>query len=274
MDGLQSAAAERDAALARLHRLLLHAARREAGRRNGWLRFSDPDLDDLARQAAAEALTAITAQLDGFRGQSRFRTWACKFAMFGVSAVAGRRFWQARAMSLDQDNWDRVPSGLQPHERSERNELLSALRRAVDEDLSGEQRTVFTAVTLHGVPAAALATGLGSSRNAIYKALFEARRLLRARLGANGKDLARLPGAPVTGPPWLDDLLGADPGDAGCDLAFHILDRYAEAELSGTGPESRFPGVAAHLLRCQACHQDYQGLQAAITGLPRSAIAR
>ena len=53
--------------------------------------------------------------------------------------------------------------------------MLSALRRAVDEDLSGEQRTVFTAVTLHGVPAAALAAALGSNRNAIYKALFEAR---------------------------------------------------------------------------------------------------
>ena len=72
---------------------------------------------------------------------------------------------------------------------------------------------------------------------------------------------------PGSGPPWLDDLLAADPGDAGCDLAFHVLDRYAEAELNGTGPESRFPGVAAHLRRCEACHQDYQGLLAAVEGL-------
>ena len=82
-------------------------------------------------------------------------------------------------MSLDQEDWDRLSSGLQPDERAERNELLSALRRAVDEDLSGEQRTVFTAVTLHGVPGTALATALRSNRNAIYKALFEARRILR-----------------------------------------------------------------------------------------------
>ena len=187
--------------------------------------------------------------------------------MSGVSAAAGRRFWQTRTMSLDQEDWDRLSSGLQPDERAERNELLPALRRAVDEDLSGEQRTVFTAVTLHGVPAAALATALGSNRNAIYKALFEARRILRARLAATGRDLAHRPGAPWTGPPWLDDLLAADPGDAGCDLAFHVLDRYAEAELNGTGPESRFPGVAAHLRRCEACHQDYQGLLAAVEGL-------
>ena len=48
---------------------------------------------------------------------------------------------------------------------------------------------------------------------------------------------------------------------------FHVLDRYAEAELSGTGRESRFPGVAAHVRRCVACHQDYQGLLAAVEGL-------
>ena len=128
MDGLRSAAAGRDAVLARLHGLLLHAARQEAGRRNRWLRLNGPDRDDLARQAAADALTAITAQLDGFRGQSMFRTWASKFAMSGVSATAGRRFWQTRTMSRDQEDWDRLCSGLQPDERAERNELLSALR--------------------------------------------------------------------------------------------------------------------------------------------------
>jgi RNA polymerase sigma-70 factor, ECF subfamily len=252
VDGLRPAAAERDAVLARLHGLLLRVARQEAGRRNGWLRLSGPDSDDLARQAASDALTAVTVQLHGFHGQSTFSSWASKFAVFGVAAAAGRQFWQTRTLPLDQEDWDRLPFGRQPHDRAERNELVPALRRAVDEDLSGEQRTVFTAVTLHRVPAAALAAALGSDRNAIYKALFEARRILRARLAATGKDLAHLPGAPWAGPPWLDDLLAADPGDAGCDVAFHVLDRYAEAELNGTSPESRFPGSgrAPALLRC------------------------
>jgi hypothetical protein len=171
-------------------------------------------------------------------------------------------------MPLEQGDWDRLPSSLMGHERAQRNELFSVLRQAIDEDLSGGQRTVFTAVTLHGVPAAALAAMLGSDRDAIYKALFEARRILRARLAATyGRDRAHLPGAPWTGPPRLDDLLAADPGDAGCEVAFHVLDRYAEAGLTGTGPESRFPGVAAHLRRCEACHQDYQGLLAAVARL-------
>jgi len=125
MGGLQSPAAERGAVLARLHGLLLHVARHEAGRRNGWLRLSGPDRDDLARQAAADALEAITAQLDGFCGESMFRTWASKFAVFGVSATAGRRFWQTRTLSLDQEDWYRLPCSLQPPERAERNEIAS-----------------------------------------------------------------------------------------------------------------------------------------------------
>ena len=88
VDGLHSPGPERDAVLARLQGLLLHVARHEAGRRNGSLRLSGPDCDDLARQAAADALEAITAQLDGFRGQSRFSSWASRFVMFGVSAAA------------------------------------------------------------------------------------------------------------------------------------------------------------------------------------------
>ena len=133
--------------------------------------------------------------------------------MCGVSATAGRRFWQTRTLSLDQEDWDRLCSGLQPAERAERNELFPALRRAVDEDLSGEQRTVFTAARSTACRRAAAA--LGSNRNAIYKALFEARRILRARLAAIGRDLAYRPGTLRTGGPWLDELLAADPGIRG-----------------------------------------------------------
>ena len=39
---------------------------------------------------------------------------------------------------------------------------------------------------LNGVPMDALVTELGSTRNAIYKTMFDARRKLRAALAANG----------------------------------------------------------------------------------------
>ena len=129
-------------------------------------------------------------------------------------------------------------------------------RQAIEQDLTVKQRSVFTAVVFGDLPPEAFATGLGSGRNAIYQALFEARRKLSARL-ASGAD-----GAAGTGARWLDAMLAADPGDTGCDLAFQALDRYAEAGLAGTRPERRLPGVAVHLASCAPCHQDYQGLLA------------
>ena len=76
----------REAALARLHEMLVRIARGEVGRRAPRLRLTGPELDDLADQAAADALIAITGKLGQFRGESRFTTWAYKFVIFEVSA--------------------------------------------------------------------------------------------------------------------------------------------------------------------------------------------
>jgi RNA polymerase sigma-70 factor, ECF subfamily len=178
---------ERDDALARLHKLLVRVARSEA-RRRGSLDIAGPELDDLVHQAAADALVAITAKIGQFRGESRFTTWACKFAIFEVATKIGRHFWRHATMPMDAEDWDRLPDrfGLEPDRVSEWRDLIAALHRAVDTVLSDRQRRVFVAVVLNGVPLDVVAAGLGSNRNAIYKTLFDARRKLRAALAANG----------------------------------------------------------------------------------------
>ncbi len=122
------------------------------------------------------------------RDESRFTTWACKFAIFEVSAKIGRHFWRHPAVPLDAEDWDRLPDrfGLDPAQEAEWRDLLAALRRAVDDKLTPRQREVFVAIVLNGVPLDALVLELGSSRNAIYKVLFDARRKLRSALVANG----------------------------------------------------------------------------------------
>lgn len=188
VEGLRSEGREREAALARLHGLLLRAARHEVHRRSGSLSLRGPELDDVANQAADDALVAITEKIDGFRGQGRFTTWAYKFVMLEVSTKIARHFWRTTTVPMDQEQWDRLPDrlGIQPHEQVAWRDLLAALRRAVDEELTDHQRSVFVAITLNGVPVDAVALELGSNRNAIYKALFDARRKLRASLAANG----------------------------------------------------------------------------------------
>ena len=84
----------REEALAQLHGLLVRIAQKEVARRGPRLQLTGPELDDLAYQAAADALVAITSKLGQFRGESRFTTWAYKFVMFEVSAKIGRHFWR------------------------------------------------------------------------------------------------------------------------------------------------------------------------------------
>jgi RNA polymerase sigma-70 factor, ECF subfamily len=168
--------------------MLVRIARGEAARRGPRLAITGPELDDLAYQAAADALVAITGKLEQFRGESRFTTWAYKFVIFEVSAKIGRHFWRHPVVPLDAEDWDRVPArfGMDPAHQAEWGDLFAALRRAVDTELTARQREIFVAIVLNDVPLDTLVIHLGSSRNALYKMLFDARRKLRAALAANG----------------------------------------------------------------------------------------
>lgn len=188
IEALRARGPAREIALGDLHARLLRIARAELHRRNISSRIAGAELDDLAHQAASDALLAIDAKLDGFRGESQFTTWAYKFVVFDVSNKVGRHFSRHPTVVFDSEDWERLPDrfGLDPADRAEWGEMLSALRRSVDEDLSARQRRVFVAIVLNGVPLDALVAELNTNRNAIYKVMFDARRKLRAALVANG----------------------------------------------------------------------------------------
>jgi RNA polymerase sigma-70 factor, ECF subfamily len=179
---------QREAALARLHGMLVRVAHREVARRGPRLWITGPELEGLVYQAPADALLAITGKVGQFWGESRFTTWACKFVIFEVSAKIGRHFWRHPTVPFDAEDWDRLPDrfDVAPARQAEGRDLAAALRRAVDEELTARQRQVFVAIVLNDVPLDALVIELGSSRNMIYKVLFDARRKLRAALVAGG----------------------------------------------------------------------------------------
>jgi RNA polymerase sigma-70 factor (ECF subfamily) len=177
-----------DATVAKLHDVLLRIAYHELSRRRGALgSISGPEFDDLAQQAADDALVNILRKLDEFRGASRFTTWAYKFVIFEVSGKVARHAWRRHPPNREVLTWDRLPDSLAsgPDDRVQRREQLSALSAAIGE-LSDRQREVFVAVALNDVPIDVLALELGSNRNALYKNLFDARRNLRARLADAG----------------------------------------------------------------------------------------
>ncbi|GAA4567279.1 sigma-70 family RNA polymerase sigma factor [Planotetraspora kaengkrachanensis] len=185
---LAGGGAGRERALLRLHEMLLRVARGEVSRRAPRLSISGPELDDLAHQAAADAMMALTGKLEQFRGESRFTTWAYKFVIFEVSGKIGRHYWRKPDVRLDTEDWERLPDrmGFDPAHQAEWHDLIVALHRAVDDDLTPHQRRVFIAIVLNGIPLDALVAEMDSNRNAIYKTLFDARRKLAASLAARG----------------------------------------------------------------------------------------
>ena len=183
----------RNEALARLHAVLFRMARAEASRRRGSLPGDlVADLDDLCTQAANDALAAILKKLDGFRGASRFTTWACKFALLEISVRLRRRAWSTRRVALDEAAWGRLADSDEDTHRSlQEREMLNAVRNAVEEKLTEHQRRIFLAAVAEEVPIDVIAERIGSSRGAVYKVVHDARRKLRTALAAAGHLEAR-----------------------------------------------------------------------------------
>ena len=191
LEDLAADGREREAAVTRLHELLLRAARFEISRRRLVLpHLRGGDHDDLANQAADDALVAVLSKLGSFRGDSRFTTWAYKFALYEAAVKLRRRAWQDRELPLQPDSWSLIASGVaSPCDQAEESELLAALQAAIAEALSAHQREVLVAITLNGVPIDVLAERLNTTRGALYKTLHDARRKLRRRLAADGFDV-------------------------------------------------------------------------------------
>src|SRR5215207_7145332 len=154
---LRSRGAEQAAAIERLHDLLLRAARFEVARRRpGLPHLRGNELDDIAQEAADDALMS----------------------------VLGRLAWQGREVPLEPESWGIfASSSATPEAEAQQGELLRAVKEAIAEALTPRQREVLVALALNGVPIDVLAERMGSTRGALYKTLHDARAKLRARLG-------------------------------------------------------------------------------------------
>lgn len=186
--GLAARGSEREAAADRLHALMLRACRSELSRRSSASSLPRHDFDIVAAEAAGDATLAVLGRLHAFRGESRFTTWAYAFAVFAVSHALGRRRRVPDESALTEQMWAALPDrlGTAPDEQAAAKELLGVLRMAVEESLTQRQREMFVAIVVQGVPVDALAVQLGTSRGAIYKTVFDARRKIRAFLVLHG----------------------------------------------------------------------------------------
>jgi RNA polymerase sigma-70 factor, ECF subfamily len=185
--GLRASGREQDAAVERLRALLRRAARYELGRRRAQLAtLRIDDVDTLAEECADDACLAVLGKLDDFRGESRFTTWAYKFAILTTATRVRRLAWRGREVPLPDESLERLAAARGPEAAAEESELLAAVADVISRDLTPHQRRVLLALTVDGVPIDVLAERLSSTRNALYKTLHDARRKLRASLAERG----------------------------------------------------------------------------------------
>ena len=181
---LRGSGPDREEAATRLHALLVRAARFELLRRRAGWSGRGETVDDLAVMSADNALRALLDKLDEYRFESRFTTWAYKFAILEAAMAARKRAWQEHELPIDPSAWLRLSAttpdladGLAVRER------LREVTAAIQTELSPHQREVLTALVLGGVPIDVLAERLNTTRGALYKTLHDARRRLRDAVG-------------------------------------------------------------------------------------------
>jgi RNA polymerase sigma-70 factor (ECF subfamily) len=189
---LRAAGRTGEEAVARLHAMLLRAARFEVARRRSSLpHLRGDEFDEIALEAADDALVSVLRRLDDFRGESRFSTWVYKFALLETAVRLRKRAWQARELPVEPETWNLFANlDLELDAQIEQRELLSALQTAIADALTPHQRQVLVALALNGVPIDVLAERLETTRGALYKTLHDARHKLRRHLGERGFTVA------------------------------------------------------------------------------------
>lgn len=195
LDELREGGALQEQAVADLQGLLLRAVLYTFHRHAGELHsLARDDVLRLAEDCAQDALIAIMKQLSEFRGESKFTTWAYKFAVNTALMAARRERW--RGVSLDQlasedsflferSRLDKAP-GPTLDQSVMQNEVCRIIQQVIERDLTEKQRHVLTLIVFHEVPMDEVVRELKTNRNAVYKLLHDARRKLKNQLEAQG----------------------------------------------------------------------------------------
>lgn len=194
MDALLSSGDSQVVAIEDLGAVLLRAARYTLQRQIGRLpQFGQQEVERLAEDCAQEALVTLLKHLPEFRGESKFLTWAYKFAV-NIGLTMGRRE-QWKGVSLDdldehsvENHWplEEDTTNPAPELATLRAEVWQTLRAVMREELSEKQKLVFKWMVFDEVPMDVVVEKLETNRNAVYKLLHDARAKVKQGLIRRG----------------------------------------------------------------------------------------
>jgi len=155
-----------------------------------------PEIEQVAQDLAQDALLTILKNLEEFRGESKFTTWAYRFAINMSLVEARRQRW--KNLSLDRILEDSELPDFQfedkespdPDRAAQQQEIWEAVRDVIENELTDRQRAILTAIVFEDVPVDVVTKEFRMNRNAVYKMVHDARAKLKKRLEERGFDVA------------------------------------------------------------------------------------
>ena len=154
-----------------------------------WLSPDQPQFNALVDEVTQETLLRVLDQLDTFEGRSQFTTWVHKIAVRIALTELRRKRWRDSSLDELTENEDAPPppglladSQAGPETSAERTDMLSRVRRIIEEELTDRQRQALILLGVQDIPMEEAARRLQTNRNALYKLLHDARLRLRRRL--------------------------------------------------------------------------------------------
>lgn len=197
---LNADGALQESAISDLRDLLLRAVLFFFSRNLGDLeKLSRTETLQLAEDCAQDALIAVMNHLSDFRGDSKFTTWAYKFAI-NMALMTARRE-RRKGLSIDQlfstedgasFEWELEDTESLPDQSTMQGEIREIIQHVINHDLTDRQRRVLLMMVFHDIPMDEVVRELDTNRNAIYKMLHDARRKLKQRLQAHGFEVGEI----------------------------------------------------------------------------------
>lgn len=191
-----------ESAISDLRDLLLRAVLFFFSRNVGdFEKLSRTETLQLAEDCAQDALIAVLKHLSDFRGDSKFTTWAYKFAI-NLALMTARRE-RRRGISVDQlfstedgaaFEWTLEDSSTEslPDHSTMQGEVREIIQHVINHDLTDRQRRVLLMMVFNDIPMDEVVRELETNRNAVYKMLHDARRKLKQRLQAHGFEIGEI----------------------------------------------------------------------------------
>ena len=178
----------REEAIADLRALLVRGLRYSLSQRG------HGDINELIEDFVQEALLKILDNLDSFRGESKFITWAQKIAVRVAYSEFRRKRWEDISIQdlLPEDSGiDFTPEALRdpdanPEASITQTRIFERVLTLIDEELTERQRQALLAVMVGEMPLEEVARRMDTNRNALYKVIYDARKKLKQHLMAEG----------------------------------------------------------------------------------------